>query len=99
MHQELDTFISQKFRPEVFGGTLDREHKTLFHLTMEKDRVTKKRTKPYLVVNAICFGPRKDNVLVNLEHVLHKEDSILVFYYEDMHQRWSFVQTNDESYF
>lgn len=97
MHQELETFIGQTFRPNVFGGQLDKEHKTLFQITGGKENKTRKAA--YLSVNAICFGPRKDNVLVNLEHVIHKEDSILIFYYEDMHLRWSYVQTNTESYF
>lgn len=93
MH-ELETFISQKFRPNVLGGKLDNEHNTLFYITNEL-----KTNELYLTVNAICFGPRKDNVLINLEHVINKEDNILILYYEDIHQRWSYVHNNKESYF
>lgn len=94
MH-ELETFISQKFRPNVLGGQLDKQHKTSFLITPE----LKITAKFDLTVHAICFGPRKDNVLINLEHVIDKKDNILVFYYEDIHQRWSFIQDNQESYF
>lgn len=93
MH-ELETFISQKFRPDVLGGKLDKEHKTIFHITNEN-----KESDSYLKINAICFGPRKDNVLINLEHVINKEDNILIFYYEDIHLRWSYVHNNIENYF
>lgn len=92
MHQ-LETFISQKYRPDVLGGRLDTEHKAVFRITC------KKNDEDILTVNAICFGPKKDNVLVNLEHVINREDSILVFYYEDIHLRWSYVHNNNESYF
>lgn len=94
MH-ELETFISQKFRPNVLGGRLDKDHKTLFHIKA----ASKKANESFLTVNAICFGPKKDNVLINLEHVINKEDKILILYYEDIHQRWSYVRNNNESYF
>ena len=42
-------------------------------------------------VNSICFGPRKDNVLINLEHFIEESDQILVFYYEDIFIRWSYI--------
>lgn len=92
MHQ-LETFISPKYRPDVLGGRLDKEHKTIFNITNEdlNERI--------LTVNAICFGPRKDNVLINLEHVINRDDNILIFYYEDIHYRWSYVHSNNESYF
>ncbi len=94
MH-ELETFISQKFRPDVLGGRLDKEHKATFHLDSENKEIS----EPYLAVNAVCFGPKKDNVLINLEHVISKEDNILIFYYEDIHLRWSYISTNTENYF
>lgn len=94
MH-ELETFISQKFRPDVLGGRLDKEHKTIYHITNEN----KEGDESYLTTSAICFGPRKDNVLINLEHVISKEDNILIFYYEDIHLRWSYIHHNNESYF
>lgn len=91
---ELKTFISKDFRPEVLGGHLDKNHRSLFHLDglNEEDEAQ-------LTVNAICFGPKKDNVLIHLEHVINKEDTILVFYYEDIHHRWSYVNTNSDCYF
>ena len=91
---ELETFISQKFRPNVLGGRLDKEHQTVFYIAEFK-----KTDESYLTVNAICFGPKKDNVLINLEHAINNEDDILIFYYEDMHQRWSYIHSNEESYF
>jgi len=91
MH-ELRTFISQKFRPDVLGGKLDKTHNSLFTLD-------KRIHHSILMVNAICFGPKKDNVLINLEHAIKKSDDILVFYYEDIHQRWTFAKSNKDSYF
>ena len=73
MHQ-LTTFISQKFRPEVLGGRLNKKHKSYFNLDSNKKVST-------LAINAICFGPKNDNVLINLEHVITKSDKILIFYY------------------
>lgn len=90
--QQLTTFISQKFRPDVRGGRLDKDHYSFFSLDPEVDI-------PILAINAICFGPKKDNVLINLEHAIHQSDKILIFYYEDIHQRWSYVCSNTESYF
>ena len=92
---ELETFIGQKFRPNVLGGKLDKQHEPIFCISNE----LKQAEEFCLTVNAICFGPRKDNVLINLEHVVAKEDNILIFYYEDIHQRWSYVHNNKESYF
>lgn len=92
MHQ-LETFITPKYRPDVLGGRLDKEHKPIFNITNEH------LSEPVITINAICFGPRKDNVLINLEHVVTREDDILIFYYEDIHLRWSYVHSNNESYF
>lgn len=52
MH-ELETFISQKFRPNILSGKLDKVHKTIFHISTE----LRKTEELYLTVNAICFGP------------------------------------------
>src|SRR5579872_5122978 len=93
--RELSTFITPKFRPDVVGGRLDKNHHTRFSLTTENNE----QESPTLMVNAICFGPKKDNVLMTLEHALNKADDILTFYYEDMHIRWTYVNTNKESYF
>ena len=90
--RELKTFISPEFRPEVLGGKLDQDYKSLFKLSPIVEN-------PEYFVNAICFGARKDNVLINLEHVISKEDQIYIFYYEDLHIRWSYIATNDEQYF
>jgi hypothetical protein len=92
--RKLKTFISQQFRPEVLGGRLDKKHQTLFKLSKEN-----KEPNNAIVASAICFGPKKDNVLINLEHIIKKADNIVIFYYEDIHQRWTYVNTNDESYF
>lgn len=89
---QLTTFISQKFRPDVRGGRLDKTHVSHFQLDSTKE-------SEYLRVNAICFGPKKDNVLINLEHMISKNDQILVFYYEDIHHRWTHIYKNDESFF
>lgn len=92
--RELETFINQKFRPDVLGGKLDKEHKKRFKLI--KDKHTKPRT---IIVNAICFGAKKDNVLIHLEHVIGKVDNIVILYFEDIHSKWTYISTNKESYF
>ena len=92
---ELKTFISKKFRPDVLGGRLDKKHSTPFHLTQTKTP----GDNPNLIVNAICFGPKKDNVLINLEHALNKLDKVIILYYEDIHLRWTYIKTSDDSYF
>ncbi len=91
---QLGTFIRKKFRPEVSGGKLDSGHKTLFYLEHDVDVV-----EPTLSVKAICFGPKSDNVLINLEHAIRREDQVYIFYYEDIHVKWSYVNDNDGSYF
>ncbi|MBA2649877.1 MAG: ATP-grasp domain-containing protein [Legionella sp.] len=92
---KLETFITQKFRPDVLGGKLDKEHKVRFMLVKGDHKVK----YPILMVNAICFGPKKDNVLINLEHAINKSDNIMVLYYEDIHLRWTYINTNNDSYF
>ena len=68
----------------MFGGRLDKAHKTPFTLGETCARS--------YAVKAICFGPKKDNVLINLEHCIKQEDKILIFYYEDLHERWTFIK-------
>lgn len=94
MHK-LKTFISKNFRPDVLGGKLDKKHRKRFQLSQDHCR----QDYPELKVSAICFGPKKDNVLINLEHVIENADNIVVLYYEDIHSRWTFVNNNEESYF
>lgn len=90
---KLESFIGESHRPEINGGRLDLNHQTKCYLDysiMSYDEIK---------VNAIAFGPKKDNVLLNLEYAIKREDEILVFYYEDIHKKWSFVETNTECYF
>lgn len=91
---QLKSFIDANHRPEIVGGRLDKTHKTKFLLDYSNSAYLDE-----LVVNAIAFGPKQDKVLLNLEQAIRSEDQILVFYYEDLHNRWSFVQTPTESYF
>lgn len=93
MHK-LESFISNNFRPEINGGRLDKNHQSKFMLDYSK--TVNLETKN---LNAIAFGPKKDKVLLNLEHALRDEDKILILYYEDLHKKWTFVKTNDETYF
>ncbi|MCH9756845.1 MAG: ATP-grasp domain-containing protein [Gammaproteobacteria bacterium] len=88
---QLKTFISNAFRPEINGAMLDRHHRTPFFI--------KKKSHQPVTINAICFGPKKDKVLLNLEHAIVTRDKILILYYEDIHKRWSYVQTAQENYF
>lgn len=89
---KLSTFINSHFRPDVLGGRLDKEHKTRFMLEHNNNLVT-------ACVNALCFGPKKDNVLINLEHAVDKVYDICIFYYEDIHQRWTYVNNDNACYF
>ncbi len=89
---QLNTFIQPAFRPEVNGAKLDKTHRTWFFI---KNRAPQKT----IFVNAICFGPKKDRVLVNLEHATHEAHQILIFYYEDLLKRWHYVKTPTSSYF
>lgn len=91
--RKLNTFISSNFRPDIVGGTLDKAHQS--RLILKK---VKKEEKKIIVLNAVCFGPKTDKVLVNLEHAVTKKDKIEVLYYEDIHNRWSFTCTNNEQY-
>ncbi|CAM3718574.1 Hypothetical protein with RimK-like ATP-grasp domain [Legionella longbeachae NSW150] len=91
---QLKSFIETSHRPEIIGGRLDRTHQTKFILDYSNST-----NSNVLTVNSIAFGPKQDKVLLNLEQAIRNEDGILIFYYEDLHKRWSFVQTNHESYF
>lgn len=88
----LNTFIQQDFRPEITGSMLDDAHQTCFPLKSTP-------TKRTVYLHAICFGPKQDKVLVNLEHAIFQEDKLLILYYEDLHKRWHYVQNHQESYF
>ncbi len=88
---DLKTFITDAFRPEINGAMLDKAHRSYF--------VVNNKCLQHREINAICFGPKKDRVLVNLEHAILNQDNILVFYYEDIHKRWHYVQTHQASYF
>lgn len=91
---ELSTFIIESHRPEINGGRLDKNHESKFIL--DYSRVSELST---IDLRAIVFGPKKDKVLLNLEYAIDKHDDIFVFYYEDIHKRWSYVRTNTECYF
>lgn len=92
---QLSTFISKSYRPEVIGGKLDAEHKTQFNLSPDDF----KKDLEVMDINAICFGPKKDRVLLNLEYALDSKDNIFVFYFEDIHRRWEYVSSKEENYF
>ena len=90
----LNTFITVDFRPDIKGGTLDKTHESKFILTGNKSLDSEHRE-----YKAICFGPKSDRVLMNLEHAVDETDNILFLYYEDIHKRWSYQSTNDQQYF
>lgn len=89
----LNTFINHQFRPDIHGAMLDKRHHTRFLINWQA------ATHSEQPVHAICFGPKQDKVLVNLEHAIFNKDNILFFYYEDIHKRWSYIQTPEKSYF
>lgn len=89
----LKTFISEDFRPVIQGARLDASHKT--HCFLDPLCVN----APWLAVKAVCFGPKQDKVLLNLEHAITSQEDILFLYYEDIHRRWSFVRTEESAYF
>lgn len=91
----LRPFISKSYRPNLTGGRLDKNHRAHCVITT----IDHQKPIPICHPNAICFGPKNDRVLLNLEYALTESDNTLVFYYEDMHQRWSYVCDNNDYYF
>lgn len=91
---QLETFISSSHRPEISGGRLDKSHKPLVEI--DYSIVS---NMPDISINTIAFGPKQDKVLLSLEHAIDEADNILIFYYEDLHKKWTYVQNNSESYF
>ncbi len=91
LHKE--SFISQQFRPDVRGSTIDSDYEAPLKFT------SKERPSHVLHVNSICFGPRKDNVLISLEHLAEEQNEILFFYYEDIFLRWSYICDSGDIYF
>lgn len=91
----LKTFISEDFRPLIQGGRLDESHHS--HFILREDYSYE--TAPWLRIKALCFGPKQDKVLLNLEHALSASDGVLVLYYEDLHSQWSYVMTSEDAYF
>lgn len=91
LHKE--SFISQQFRPAVRGSTIDSDYEAPIKFT------SKEMPRQILNVNAICFGPRKDNVLISLEHLADEKDEILFLYYEDIFVRWSYICDSGDIYF
>ncbi|MDX2346606.1 MAG: ATP-grasp domain-containing protein [Legionella sp.] len=89
---QLKTFISATFRPEINGAMLDKTHQPHCFLKHSKSLKT-------MHIHAICFGPKADKVLVNLEHAITASDKFLILYYENMHKQWSYIKTHDTSYF
>jgi len=89
----LKTFISNEYRPDIRGGTLDKNHKPRT-LLLKKEKINSVKE-----VSSICFGPKQDNVLLNLEHAICTQDNIFIFFYEDIHVRWSYFATNKKHYF
>jgi hypothetical protein len=93
--RQLESFITSKYRPEITGSKLDQSHKTRFYYSNEPHQ----SCQDIMQVNAICIGPKQDYVLYELEHNIAENDNILIFYYEDMHKRWSFIVNNNEEFF
>jgi len=91
---QLETFICSSHRPEINGGRLDKSHKSIVEIDYSNVG-----DMPEIFVNTIAFGPKKDKVLLNLEHAISETDRITIFYYEDLHKKWTYVQNNSESYF
>ncbi len=91
---QLATFIGESHRPEINGGRLDKNHISRFLLNYVELDLLKN-----MDVKTIVFGPKKDKVLLNLEYAINNSEPILILYYEDIHKRWSYVQTNKECYF
>ncbi len=89
---QLTAFIPAEFRPDIQGGRLDDTHLS-YHLIEDNYPMTE------MHVSFIAFGPKKDKVLLNLEHAISDISDALIWYYEDLDQKWSYVQTVDESYF
>jgi len=92
---ELKSFITSHYRPEITGGKIDESHNTRFYYNCDLYQ----NYKDIREVNAICIGPKLDAVLSELEHCITVEDNILIFYYEDIHARWSFIVNNNEEVF
>lgn len=91
---QLESFIGASHRPEINGGRLDKTHQSKFVLDYSNPAMLMD-----IEINTIVFGPKKDKVLLSLEHAVRKEDEILILYYEDIHTKWSFVKTYRGSYF
>ncbi|CAM4499459.1 MAG: hypothetical protein LEGION0403_FIIPPAGN_02539 [Legionella sp.] len=90
----LATFICSSHRPEINGGRLDKSHKPLVEIDYSLSSDISDE-----IVNTIAFGPKQDKVLLSLEHAIEENDKILIFYYEDLHKKWTYVQNNSDSYF
>ncbi|MCC5792139.1 MAG: ATP-grasp domain-containing protein [Legionellaceae bacterium] len=91
---QLATFISLSHRPEINGGRLEQSHQPRVEIDYSYTRNISD-----VIVNTIAFGPKQDKVLLSLEHAIEEKDKILIFYYEDLHKKWTYVQNNSESYF
>ena len=91
MMKTKETFISERYRPEVRGSFIDIDHDTYIPLPYDASPMLAP-----LDVNAICFGPRKDNVLIHLEHLVCEDDGVLFLYYEDLFKRWSYFCCSGE---
>lgn len=89
------SFIPIQYRPKIKSGCLNKKHRPKFLLEKKEIR----EGMPELKVDAIAFGPKSDQVLLSLEHAVTAKETILFFYYEDIHKRWSYCRTNQESYF
>lgn len=98
----LETFIGPEYRPTILGARLDKLHEPVYQLQCKAQKIQDNSNdfvQNVININAICFGPRRDNVLINLEHVITTNDEIFVFYYEDIHKKWTFVSQPNENYF
>lgn len=91
---QLETFISSSHRPEINGGRFDKSHNPLVEIDYSIAS-----NLPDITINTIAFGPKSDKVLLSLEHAIDGSENVFIFYYEDLHKRWTYVRNNSESYF
>lgn len=91
-------FITSQYRPEIIGAKLDKTHVTRFYYD-PIDKHDRNNSNKLLEINALCFGPKKDIVILELEHAVTEKDKVLIVYYEDMHKRWSYIISNNQAVF
>jgi len=82
------TFIKADHRPDLASSHIDNSHIT--ELPLSND-ASYENIRTDTSINTICFGPRNDKVLMNIEHLMKEDQRLLILYYEDMFKRWTFT--------